>query len=170
WRFRSSGLRSHSRRRGSSRTKMPNKQPHAKSQSSKTLAKCGAKTKRRDGSCTKSAGWRTDHPGVGKCYLHGGATPIKSGRYSKTKRESLRERIEAVRADPDPLNLEPEVALLRALVEDLIERWDEVFGPGGALIAWHNSFGSEKESPKPRQLPDFSSISQLVDRVGAMVD
>jgi hypothetical protein len=37
-------------------------------------ALCGAK-KRKGGKCRLYAGQRTDHPGVGHCYLHGGATP-----------------------------------------------------------------------------------------------
>lgn len=40
--------------------------------------RCGAKTRtggERDGEpCRHWAGFRTDHPGVGRCYLHGGAT------------------------------------------------------------------------------------------------
>lgn len=35
---------------------------------------CGART-RQGGTCRKPAGWGTDHPGVGRCRLHGGATP-----------------------------------------------------------------------------------------------
>ena len=36
--------------------------------------KCGA-AKRKGGTCTQAAGWGTDHPGIGKCKLHGGSTP-----------------------------------------------------------------------------------------------
>jgi hypothetical protein len=38
--------------------------------------KCGGR--KRDGSgdrCTLTAGWGTDHPGIGACKLHGGSTP-----------------------------------------------------------------------------------------------
>lgn len=34
---------------------------------------CGART-RGGGNCRRPAGWGTDHPGVGRCKLHGGAT------------------------------------------------------------------------------------------------
>lgn len=104
--------------------------------------------------------------------MHGGATPIKHGRYSKIQRADLREKIERFAADPDPLNLAPEVALLRAFVEEFVERWESIYGPDGALLAWHASFASGKEDRelKPRQLPDFSSITSLVDRVGRMVE
>ena len=35
---------------------------------------CGAKT-RQGTPCELPAGWGTDHAGVGRCKLHGGATP-----------------------------------------------------------------------------------------------
>lgn len=135
------------------------------------MLKCGGTSKRTKEPCQKPAGWRTDHPGAGNCHFHGGSTPIKSGRYSGIKRATLKEKIERFAADPDPLDLAPEVALLRAFVEDLIERWDEIYGADGALLAWHNSYlTGENPSPKPRQLPDFSAVTTVVDKVGAMVD
>ena len=39
---------------------------------------CGGKLKQRDGTCTRPPGWGTDHPGAGRCKLHGGCAP--SGR------------------------------------------------------------------------------------------
>lgn len=41
---------------------------------------CGAKKKQPPhGPCTKTAGWGTDHPGLGKCKLHGGSGGAPSG-------------------------------------------------------------------------------------------
>lgn len=37
--------------------------------------KCGATKKQTEGTCTRPAGWGTDHPGAGNCKLHGGRTP-----------------------------------------------------------------------------------------------
>lgn len=133
-------------------------------------AKCGGTSKRTKRPCQKPAGWRTDHPGTGNCHFHGGSTPIKSGRYSSISRVTLREKIKQFEADPDPLNLAPEVALLRAFTVDLIERFDEIYGPDGALLAWHESFHTGESAPKPRQMPDFSAVTSVVDKVGAMVD
>lgn len=145
--------------------------PHATRKSRKPHAACGARLKNGPGTCTKAAGWRTDHPGEGRCYLHGGATPPKThGRYSQIQRAGLRERIERFEADPDPLNLGAEIALLRAFLEDLIERWDAIYGPDGALLAWHESFHTGKGEPRPKQFPDFSDVSGLVDRVGRMAE
>jgi hypothetical protein len=131
--------------------------------------KCGAKT-RSGGRCKRPAGFKTDHVGEGKCNLHGGATPIKHGANSKVQRARLREKIDKFLAHPDPLDLLPEVAMLRAFAEDLMERWESIYGPDGALLAWHESFKRGDAEPKPRQMPDFSAVSQVVDRVGAMVD
>lgn len=100
---------------------------------------CGAKT-RSGGVCKKQAGWGTDHLGEGRCRLHGGATPIKHGRYSTITRPRVRELLDQYENDPEPLNLLPEVKLLRALLTDFVERYDEITD---ATLAWHNSWGEE---------------------------
>lgn len=144
--------------------------PHVTRKSREPHVACGAKLKSGKGLCSKAAGWRTDHPGQGKCYFHGGATPIKSGVYSGIQRPGLREKIDKFAQHEDPYNLEPELALLRAFVEDLIERWDAIYGEDGALLAWHESFNIGEAVPKPRQLPDFTAVTTVVDRVGKMVE
>lgn len=137
----------------------------------KEIVTCGAKN-RAGVPCRNQAGHKTDHLGEGRCTYHGGSVPVKHGRYSKIKRARIRELQEQFEADPDPTNLLPEVSLLRAIVVDFVERYDEIYGPDGALIAWHSSFKNPLSTApeKPRQLLDFSSVSALVDRVGAMVD
>lgn len=101
--------------------------------------RCGAKTKSGK-PCRHFAGMRTDHPGEGRCWLHGGATPIKHGRYSKITRPRIRELIDHYETDPVPNDLLPEVNLLRALVTDFVERYDEITD---AVLAWHSSWGEE---------------------------
>jgi hypothetical protein len=39
------------------------------------VPRCGGKKKQGEGTCTQAAGWGTDHPGFGRCKLHGGCTP-----------------------------------------------------------------------------------------------
>jgi hypothetical protein len=136
---------------------------------------------KRDGSgdlCTRPAGWGTDHPGTGKCKLHGGAALIKHGLHSEVMTVSLFDRIAQHAQNPDPLNLLPELAKLRGLTDDLMERWESIYGVDGALLAWHESFqvrlGKDGEeiptAPKPRQLIDFSSLGTLLDQIGKMAD
>jgi len=88
--------------------------------------KCGAKT-RSGKPCGYPAGYKTDHPGEGKCYLHGGRTPIKHGRYSKIS-GNLGDKIAEHANNPNPLDLLPELATLRAL----FERWIEAGGEEGS--------------------------------------
>lgn len=38
------------------------------------LPLCGARNRNREGNCRRPAGWGTDHPGVGRCKLHGGCS------------------------------------------------------------------------------------------------
>lgn len=95
---------------------------------------CGAKN-RQGGQCGKPAGWGTDHRGKGRCRLHGGCSPIKTGEYSKTATERLGETYERFRDDPKIATIEREIAILRGIadrrmtddgpteaVADLIER------------------------------------------------
>ena len=51
---------------------------------------CNARKKQDPGYCHRPAGWGTWHPGAGRCKLHGGATPIKHGVYSRALREYIR--------------------------------------------------------------------------------
>lgn len=110
------------------------------------------------GYCQNQAGKGTDHVGQGRCKFHGGATPIKSGRYSKVKRERLRSLIAEYEADPEPLNVHPELAAARALFVDFIERYDEW---REALLAWHFSY-VDKDNPKPHQVLDVADAYRLL--------
>lgn len=114
-------------------------------------ATCGATTKRKGTPCSKPAGWRTDHAGVGRCYLHGGATPVKHGRYSTIKHERLRTLIEQHAAADDPLNILPELAAARALFQDFVERYEETTA---ALLAWHLSWEATR-----RPVPDDMALA-----------
>lgn len=124
---------------------------------------CGARTRSR-GVCSHPAGWGTDHPGQGRCKLHGGATPVRHGRYSTIKRPELRELIERHRADPDPLNLLDDLAALRGLVEDYINRYDDTTA---ALLAWHESYRAvERPITESRLLEVETVIDELEALVG----
>lgn len=112
--------------------------------------RCGAKT-RSGGTCRQIRGARTDHVGQGKCWLHGGRSPIKHGRYSTITRERIRDLITQHEADPDPLNVLPEIAALRALFQDFVERYDTFTE---ALLAWHASFELQQ-----RPLPEDKVIA-----------
>lgn len=79
--------------------------------------------------CGNPAGARTSHKGEGRCYKHGGASngaPLKHGRYVKPSTTgSLADKIQTHLQDADPLNLTPELALLRSLLDHFQEKLEE---------------------------------------------
>lgn len=139
----------------------PNPAPHAVDR-----PRCGATT-RAGGSCGQRAGARTDHEGQGRCFLHGGASPILHGRYSKITRPRIAGILKALEDDPNPLDLLPDLRLLRALLIDFVDRYEEF---SEALLAWHSSFGKGDGPQKPRKILDITAAKGLIAEVGAMVE
>lgn len=78
---------------------------------------CGGKKKQGPGKCTRPKGWGTNHPGRGKCKLHGGATP-SHGRAAE--REAAEE---AVATYGLPREIDP----LQALLEEVYRTAGHVF-------------------------------------------
>ncbi len=117
--------------------------------------------KRKGGTCTRPAGWGTNHVGQGRCKLHGGNNVIKHGRYSIIRRESLRDLAGHFEADPDPLNLLPDLAQCRALYTDFLNRYDSW---SEALLAWHDSYKA-RDLPKRFAVFREALASKEVQRV-----
>lgn len=103
---------------------------------------CGA-TNRQGTPCQRPAGWGTDHVGIGKCKLHGGKTPIKTGRYSEVLSQKLRGKIDAIQ-DPESMDLLDELVLQRALLAEYLSRFDatnlQLFDISYAF-SWLNDIG-----------------------------
>ena len=89
---------------------------------------CGAKN-RSGGTCQLSAGWGTDHNGVGRCKFHGGKSLVKHGRRSTVLSTRVQEAIEEAKANPDPWNVLPELAKARGI----LNVWLEDFGKLDAM-------------------------------------
>lgn len=144
--------------------------------------------KQRCTSQSKRTGLRCGHwanQGYAVCWLHGagrqsrpGGRPITTGRYADLQHRRLAPIIEAFRHDPEPLNLYPELALHRALLQDFIERYDAF---STALLAWHASFSRALPQvddegnilppvEKPRQILDIADASRIIDRIGSLVE
>jgi len=150
--------------------------------------------------CSKPAGHGTSHPGEGRCRNHGGVGQKPSQRYQDLQApERLGKLLEAFSNDPDPLNLLPELALMRALAADHVERHG---ARTEALLAWHNSFSGaylkgieawqgqvliltlagvlpadlpkaphpDQYASKPMKLPDPIDAHRVLDRIGALVE
>ena len=127
---------------------------------------CGAKRRQQEGACTRPAGWGTTHAGEGRCKLHGGNMPIRTGRYSTINRPRIKELIEGFEADPNPLDMTPELAACRALFVDYIERYDVYTEQ---LAAWHSSYDGDKPSIKPRQILDVADAYKILAEITRMV-
>ena len=96
--------------------------PKPKRRSPSGRPKCGGKLHRREGFCTQPAGWGTDHPGEGRCKLHGGVSGRRThGLCSKIKSKSLRELIEYFKENPYE-GVEDELCTARALLVDYLNR------------------------------------------------
>ena len=131
--------------------------------------KCESPTKRTDYPCRNPAGFRTDHPGAGRCYLHGGRSLVKHGKYRTIYDSTLGEAIERFEQDPDALSLFRELATLRALTERFIVRYEEF---REQLDAWYEDWtlaNPKGQPPRPPRLLDLYDARVLLDDVGKMV-
>lgn len=117
----------------------PGKQGTTKAERAK-LPPCGAKHRKRPGTCKRPAGWGTDHPGEGRCKLHGGVGQKPSAAYLEVNASPrLKELLDGYATDPELLSLNRELIRMRAIVHDYIERHDSLTA---ATLAWHASFSS----------------------------
>jgi hypothetical protein len=161
--------------------------------------RCNAKLRKKDKLCRNPSGFRTDHHGSGRCYLHGGGRgtgrPPTHGRYMRYSTLNINSRLKSLieqhAQDPDPLNLEAEVVLLRALVQDFVERYEGYIDglarlkattdPAIQILFSKGELDSDQMikgfqqlrislQQKPSQILDISVISTLVDRLGHMVE
>jgi len=89
----------------------------------------------------------------------------KHGRYSTIQHEGLQEKLGQLEAlEQDVMDLTPEVQLLRVLVIDYVERYQEF---SEALIAWHAD-GAGKTS-KPRKVMDITDAGNLIEKISRTV-
>jgi hypothetical protein len=111
-----------------------------------------------DDYCQNPAGFRTDHPGVGFCFHHGGAsmgngTSVTThGRYSKLFNTEIGQLIEKHNKDEDPLNLLQDLAAARALFEDFVYRYEQ---HRAELTAWFEAYTGYKLTPERIEALDY---------------
>jgi phage FluMu protein gp41 len=129
---------------------------------------CGAKRHSDVGAgktCRNPAGYKTDHPGQGRCKFHGGMSPRKHGRYSKVLHKSVVEAMNELEAlETNVMDLEPELKLLRALIVDYINRYEDITD---ALLAW---FADKESGTKPRRILDIADASRMIEQVSKIVE
>ena len=121
---------------------------------------------------TTRDGTRCENPavtGYNVCRMHGagGGRPIVHGRYSKLKHVQMRELIDQFEADPDPLNIFPELAASRALFNDFIERYNQF---KESLLAWNASRGEGERPTKIMDVSDAASLLEQVTRIAERIE
>jgi hypothetical protein len=115
------------------------------------VARCGAKKKQGPGHCTQVAGWGTDHPGVGRCKLHGGKTPNgeKAGKRELVEREAQR-MVALAGTDQDPIEhlLEAlhHAAALERVWGTMVSELDEAAEEENADAKTRGELGYEEDS------------------------
>lgn len=128
--------------------------------------RCNAVTS-MGGYCGMWAGFRTDHPGVGQCYVHqrnakvnkDGGAPIGATRKARYSYLTNSRHIARLRRQEDELedllDLSPELKLMRVLLEDIVENWDMW---SEALEEWWR-----QEMPGPRRPRGYMSLTEVMD-------
>jgi hypothetical protein len=135
---------------------------------------CGAQRTNRPGvTCKNLAGFRTDHPGVGRCFKHCGSTRshketvrrlTASGRYGNLEFTRVRDILGKLEAMEDnAMDLLPEIHLLRSLLIDFINNYDK---NQEALHAW---LSAPDNRARPRKLMDIHDAGQLVESISRVV-
>lgn len=142
---------------------------------------CGAKKRnsmKRFGEmryCQNLKGFKTPHQGEGRCWLHGGLTPIKHGMDSLIKHGRLKDLIQKMREiDHDLLDLTPEVETMRALTIDFINRYDDFTE---ALTAWYDALDDKRREdsdgklpPIPRKYPELEDAAKLLEGISRVAE
>ncbi len=126
--------------------------PHAK--------RCTAHTKATGDRCRNMA-----VTGRTVCRLHGGKAgrPPTHGLYALEHQTKLAELHKDLMKLEDPLDLRPELGMLRALVQDWIDRYDQT---REALLLWSQSF----ENPRPITIHDVSEGWKILEAISRVVE
>ena len=120
--------------------------------------------------CRLQAGHGTDHFGQGNCKYHGGAGQsinMKHGRYSGLLTDELGTLVDHFSSDNDPLNLEPDIALMRGLLEKWVSDYDKWYE---VISAWHESNAEGNIGAyKPPQILAITEGNVLLSALAKMV-
>ena len=89
-----------------------------------TAARCGAAKRQGGDPCRQAAGWKTSHPGVGRCALHGGASP--SGK-AAAARQRLDAEVAQILDREGVVPVDSPVVELQALAGRILQ-WERILG------------------------------------------
>lgn len=134
---------------------------------------CRGWNSKREKYCRAVAGQGTDHLGAGRCRNHGGSTPIRTGVYSGVARGKLKEHLDKVKDQEieTRMDLGDEVDLMRALVAQYVERYQELVD---ALLAWNDEeyqdAAAAGRKARPQKIPSMESMVNLLEKVANTKD
>lgn len=135
---------------------------------------CGAQLRKKERGrfCCFPKGTKTPHLGEGRCWLHGGLTPIKHGLSSLIQHGRLKDLLKKMKEiDHDILDLSPEVNLMRAMTIDFVNRYDTFTDH---LETWYNALdGKQKDMGLPpvmRKFPTLEDAGTLLEAISRMVE
>jgi hypothetical protein len=129
-------------------------------------AKCNARHGK--GYCGMPSGFRTDHPGKGRCWLHGGSAgrPIVHGLYSEKLKSKLKDDYEKSITDPSLIDLYNELAFTKVMMSNFIERISERLEEGINIWVSYSEKGTPIVSPEAKVLIKMmDTISKLYSRI-----
>lgn len=121
--------------------------------------------------CLNKAGFRTDHLGEGRCYLHGGLAgrPVVTAHYSKKLTSTIQDEYEKLINDPVPMSLFSELGLVRTLLGTLLKDLSDRIAEGQDIWVTYTMKGTPIADPKIKIFIDMiDSVRKLsvdIDKV-----
>ena len=135
---------------------------------------CMGRNRWSDTYCKKTPGAGTNHPGVGRCKFHAGCVPamVNMHLYDTSNFSSrVQQLFEEFRNDPQPYNMLNELAMLRSVAVDYLERHAFI---DKALTQWamqvQVEIGKGDTIKRPPKLPNILEIRKLINDIGAMIE
>lgn len=127
---------------------------------------CNARTP--SGYCKMPAGFRTDHLGNGRCYLHGGRAgrSITHGLYSEKLKSNLKAEYDKMVSDPTLVDLYGEFAFAKAMMGNFIESIQTKLEGNQDVWVTQDRFGTDILSPEAKALVTLlETISRIFVRI-----
>lgn len=121
-----------------------------------------------EGYCKQPAGWRTDHPGTGRCKFHNGRPPTH-GRYSRYLETQLGDAIKELEEDPDPLDLTEEVHLARALLQRALDNESLTDSDRMGLVSDLSKIVKRIEDVHAQNAISLPDLNRLMTEMGRVV-
>lgn len=122
-----------------------------------------------EGYCKRKAGWGTDHLGQGRCKFHGGSSPVRHGRYARYLSTDLGDEIDRLMEDPDPLDMEEELATARVLLGRALDNDDLSEPQRMGLVGEVSKIVKRIEDVRAANAVSLPELTRLMTEMGRVV-